>query len=86
MAFATSLLYLLVQPRPERVVEAQTRWHARNRGRRPPPYILNWTSKFLLLSGWAIYILFEWPNQSVGFGLLMQFGLGNYQVLCVLMA
>ena len=55
MAFATSILYLLVQPRPEEVVEARRRWRSRNRGnRRTPPHVINWDSQFLILSGWAI--------------------------------
>ena len=55
VAFVTSFLYLLVQPRPENVLEAKTKWERRYQGGRgTPSYILNWTSAFLCMSGWAI--------------------------------
>ena len=60
LAFVTSTLYLLVQPRPEDVEDAESRWMIRKQGlSRParykiitPPFIRNAAIMFLLFSGW----------------------------------
>ena len=60
LAFVTSTLYLLVQPRPEDVEDAESRWMMRKQAlSRParykiitPPFIRNAAIMFLLFSGW----------------------------------
>ena len=58
LAFVTSTLYLLVQPRPEDVEQAESTWLARKQTLprsvkvTTPPFIRNAAIVFLLLSGW----------------------------------
>ena len=59
LAFVTSTLYLLVQPRPEDIDEAETQWtkHKTNSrlpesSLRTPPFIRNAALLMLLYSGW----------------------------------